>query len=81
MWRCVRGGVSLYGVCLCGEYGYDGVCGCLCVVGGVHVCVHLSMNVVLYVAFVFLCVSVYMGIVYMSVSVFVCGVCVVNGCV
>ena len=49
-----------------------GRCACVCT---------LSVNVVLYVAFVFLCVSVYMGIVYMSVSVFVCGVCVVNGCV
>jgi len=43
--RCVHGGVYLYGVCLCGEYGYVGVCGCLCVVGGVYVCVCLSVSV------------------------------------
>ena len=50
----MHGGVYLYGVYLCGEYGYVG----LCVVGGVYVCVCLSMNVVVYIAFVFLCVCV-----------------------
>ena len=41
--RCVRGGVYLYGVCLCGEYGYVGVCGCVCVLWEVCMCVYVCL--------------------------------------
>ena len=73
--RRVHGGVYLYGVYLCGEYGYVGVCGCLSVVGGVCVCVRLSMNVVVYVDFVFLCVCVCGDCIYVCECFCMWGVC------
>ena len=48
---------------------------CLCVVGGVYVCVCLSMNVVVYVSFVFLCVYVYGDCVYVCECFCMWGVC------